>query len=45
MLKGMEVRLGKLTRREFRERMESGELEACIIPVAAVERLVANNKR
>ena len=37
MLKGMEVRLGKLTRREFRERMESGELQACIIPVAVVE--------
>ena len=37
MLKGMEVRLGKLTRREFRERMESGELQACIIPLAAVE--------
>jgi creatinine amidohydrolase len=29
--------LGKLTRREFRERMQSGELRACIIPVAAVE--------
>lgn len=37
MLKGMEVRLGKQTRREFRERMESGDLQACIIPVAAVE--------
>lgn len=31
------VLLGKLTRREFRERMQSGELRACIIPVAAIE--------
>ncbi len=31
------VLLGKLTRREFRERMASGELKACIIPVAAIE--------
>lgn len=31
------VLLGKLTRREFRERMQSGELHACIIPVAATE--------
>ena len=29
--------VGKLTRREFRERMQSGELKACIIPVAATE--------
>lgn len=29
--------LGKLTRREFRERMQRGELQACIIPVAATE--------
>lgn len=29
--------LGKLTRREFRERMQSGELKACIIPTAATE--------
>ena len=29
--------LGKLTRREFRQRMQSGELKACIIPVAAIE--------
>ena len=29
--------LGKLTRREFRERMAAGELKACIIPVAAIE--------
>jgi creatinine amidohydrolase/Fe(II)-dependent formamide hydrolase-like protein len=29
--------LGQLTRREFRERMQSGELRACLIPVAAVE--------
>lgn len=31
------VLLGKLTRREFRERMAGGELAACIIPVAAIE--------
>lgn len=29
--------LHKHTRREFRERMQSGELKACIIPVAATE--------
>lgn len=29
--------LGKLTRRQFRDRMQSGELQACIIPVAAIE--------
>lgn len=32
-----EVLLGKLTRREFRERMTAGQLNACIIPVAAIE--------
>jgi len=32
-----EVLQRKLTRREFRERMQSGELRACIIPVAAIE--------
>ncbi|MCA9163152.1 MAG: creatininase family protein [Planctomycetales bacterium] len=32
-----EVLLRKLTRREFRQRMDSGELRACIIPVAAIE--------
>lgn len=32
-----DVLLGKLTRREFRERMQSDQLKACIIPVAAVE--------
>jgi len=31
------VLLHKHTRREFRERMEAGELKACIIPVAAIE--------
>ncbi|HUF60870.1 MAG TPA: creatininase family protein [Verrucomicrobiales bacterium] len=31
------VQLGKLTRREFRERMASGELRLAILPVAAVE--------
>jgi len=29
--------LGKITRREFRQRMAAGELKACIIPVAAIE--------
>jgi creatinine amidohydrolase len=29
--------LGNHTRREFRERMQSGQLQACIIPVAATE--------
>ncbi|MEZ6115948.1 MAG: creatininase family protein [Pirellulaceae bacterium] len=29
--------LGKLTRREFRQRMASGELQAVILPVAALE--------
>src|SRR6266705_1737377 len=32
-----EVLLSKLTRREFRQRMQSAELKACLIPVAAVE--------
>jgi len=32
-----ETLLRKHTRREFRERMDSGELAACIIPVAAIE--------
>lgn len=32
-----EILLQKLTRREFRERMASGELRVCIIPVAAIE--------
>ncbi len=32
-----EVILGKLTRREFRERMETGSLKACLIPTAATE--------
>jgi creatinine amidohydrolase len=31
------VLVGKHTRREFRERLESGQLRACIIPVAATE--------
>lgn len=31
------IRLGKLTRREFRNRMQSGQLKACILPVAAIE--------
>src|SRR5436309_3554246 len=32
-----EVLQRKHTRREFRERMQSGELKACIVPVAAIE--------
>src|SRR5215475_791634 len=32
-----EVLLRKHTRREFRQRMQSGELKACILPVAAME--------
>ncbi len=32
-----EVLLRKLTRREFRQRMQSGELKACLMPIAAVE--------
>ncbi len=32
-----QILIGKHTRREFRTRMESGELKACIIPVAAIE--------
>lgn len=32
-----EILLGKLTRREFRERMNRGELQAAILPVAAIE--------
>jgi creatinine amidohydrolase len=31
------VLLRKHTRREFRNRMQSGELQACIIPIAAIE--------
>ena len=36
-MKDAEVLLRKHTRREFRNRMSSGELQACIIPVAAIE--------
>lgn len=32
-----EIWLGKLTRREFRERMDGGDLKLVILPVAAVE--------
>src|ERR1043166_1317356 len=32
-----EILLHKLTRREFRQRMQSGELKACILPIAAIE--------
>ncbi|MFP6677874.1 MAG: creatininase family protein [Pirellulaceae bacterium] len=33
----VQVQLGKLTRREFRQRMGSGELKAAILPLAATE--------
>src|SRR5438477_7747034 len=36
-MSNQEVLLRKLTRREFRQRMVSGELKACILPVAAIE--------
>lgn len=32
-----EIQLAKHTRREFRQRMQSGELQAAILPVAAIE--------
>ncbi|MEW6158379.1 MAG: creatininase family protein [Verrucomicrobiota bacterium] len=32
-----EILLRKLTRREFRTRMQSGELKLCILPIAAIE--------
>lgn len=32
-----EILIRKHTRREFRQRMQAGELNACIIPVAAIE--------
>ena len=32
-----EVRLGKLTRREFREAIDAGKFQACIIPTGAIE--------
>ena len=37
MANDSEILLRKLTRREFRNRMQGGELKACIIPVAAIE--------
>lgn len=37
MMNEPEVLLRKITRREFRERMASGDLRACIIPVASIE--------
>lgn len=36
-LMSQETTLGKLTRREFRQRINSRELQACILPVAAIE--------
>ena len=33
----LQIQVGKLTRREFRLRMGSGELQACILPLAAIE--------
>ncbi len=37
--RGMDTpyKIGQLTRREFRQRMDSGQLRACIIPLAATE--------
>ena len=32
-----EIILGKLTRKEFRERMQKHELAGCLIPIAAIE--------
>lgn len=32
-----DILLEKMTRREFRQRMEAGELKLCILPVAAIE--------
>ena len=37
MSSGENYLLRKLTRREFRERMQSGGLKVCIVPVAAIE--------
>jgi creatinine amidohydrolase len=37
MADAKEVHIHKHTRREFRQRMEAGELKCCLIPVAAVE--------
>jgi creatinine amidohydrolase len=37
MLTDTEVLLRKHTRREFRQRMQSGQIKACILPIAAVE--------
>jgi len=37
MMSEAEILLRKITRREFRERMASGDLRACIIPVASIE--------
>jgi len=36
-MSNQEVRLGKMTRREFREARESGKFQACIIPTGAIE--------
>ena len=37
MMSPAELLLRKHARREFRQRMQAGELKACIVPVAAVE--------
>src|SRR6478672_2966586 len=37
MTRPAEVWLRKHTRREFRQRVQAGELKACIVPVAAIE--------
>jgi creatinine amidohydrolase len=36
-MNGTQCQLGKLTRREFRLRMNAGELKVCILPIAATE--------
>ena len=37
MVQQTEIFLRKHTRREFRQRMQTGELKACVIPIAAIE--------
>lgn len=36
-MKQNETQLGRMTRREFRQRMRGGELKCCLMPIAAVE--------
>lgn len=37
MTQSSEILLHKLSRRQFRQRMDAGELQVCILPVAAIE--------